>query len=265
MGAGLNDNDGDEKPEDRIEGESRNAEQAADEAAAAIEESTTDAGAPDGEPVDDAGRLDLKDTDERLPWLESEDDADEGQDSGAGRAAGIVLGAIAGLVLLVGLIWWVSHRATGPEQVAEGGVIEAPEQAYKEAPKDPGGKTFEGTGDTSFAVSEGQTRPARLGQATPAAKPADAAPKPAAGAPAAPVSGVGVQIAAYSNEAQAKAGWDRLSGQYEALKGVSHRIQEGKADIGTVYRLQAVAPDAGAAQALCGKLKSAGLACQVKN
>ena len=40
---------------------------------------------------------------------------------------------------------------------------------------------------------------------------------------------------------------------------------EGKADIGTVYRLQAIAADAAAARTLCGQLRSAGLACQVKD
>jgi hypothetical protein len=42
-------------------------------------------------------------------------------------------------------------------------------------------------------------------------------------------------------------------------------VVEGKADIGTVYRLQAVAGNASAANELCGKLKRAGGACQVKN
>jgi hypothetical protein len=72
-------------------------------------------------------------------------------------------------------------------------------------------------------------------------------------------------VAAYSTRASAEAGWARLSTQYELLSGVSHRIVEGTADIGTVYRLQAVPGDAAAAQALCAKLKAEGLACQVKN
>jgi hypothetical protein len=42
-------------------------------------------------------------------------------------------------------------------------------------------------------------------------------------------------------------------------------VVEGQADIGTVYRLQAITADAGAAHALCSQLKAAGLACQVKN
>ena len=253
MGAGFNDNETDK---DRAEGD-----EPAIEAAASEDQAVAETAAADGE------RLDLKDGDERLPWLESEDDDDDDADGNGGRALGFVLGGALSLALIVGGIWWVSHPSDKTEHVAAGGVIKAPAEPYKQVPKDPGGKTFAGTGDSSFAVSEGQTRPARLGQASPAAKPAAAA-TPAAqasGAAAAPVAGVGVQIAAYSNEAQAKAGWDRLSQQYEALKGVPHRIQEGKADIGTVYRLQAVAPDATAARALCTRLKGVGLACQVKN
>lgn len=213
----------------------------------------------------ETAQLDLKDADERLPWLESDDDGEDEAESGAGRVVAIVLASLGILALLVGAIWYTSHRTGGTEQVAEGGVIKAPAEPYKEAPENPGGKTFAGTGDSSFAVSEGQTRPARLGRETGAAKPAATPSTAAAAEPAAPVSGVGVQIAAYSNEAQAKAGWDRLSQQHEALKGMPHRIQQGTADIGTVYRLQAVTPDAAAAQALCAKLKAAGLACQVKN
>ena len=42
-------------------------------------------------------------------------------------------------------------------------------------------------------------------------------------------------------------------------------VVEGKADIGTVYRLQALAGDASGANDLCSRLKAAGVACQVKN
>jgi hypothetical protein len=42
-------------------------------------------------------------------------------------------------------------------------------------------------------------------------------------------------------------------------------VVEGKADIGTVYRLQALAGDAAGATDLCARLKAAGVACQVKN
>ncbi len=220
----------------------------------------------------DSGRLDL-DEEERLPWLESDYDGDEYTGSDNGRILGFVLLGLVALAAIVGGIWWASHRQTDPNLVADGSLIEATGGPYKEAPKRPGGKTFDGTGDSSFAVSEGQTRPAKLGEAGAGPKPAvdltsksgAAAAVAAAGAAAHTAGGVGVQVGAFSTQATAESGWGKLAAQYAALSGVSHRVVEGKADIGTVYRLQAVAGDAAAASALCGKLKSAGLNCQVKN
>lgn len=214
---------------------------------------------------------------ERLPWLESaEDDYEDEEDTGTGRLFALFALGLVLLGAIVGGIWWATHRAPDPALVADGSTIEAPAQPYKEAPKDPGGKTFDGTGDSSFAVSEGQNRPAQLGgetpgvapvpspSATPAAKPSAAATQTAA-APVLAAGGVGVQVGAFSSKAAAEAGWTKLVGQSNgALSGVSHRVIEGSADIGKVYRLQAVAGDTAGAQALCGKLKSAGIACQVK-
>ena len=76
--------------------------------------------------------------------------------------------------------------------------------------------------------------------------------------------GVGVQVGAFGSLASAEAGWNALVGKSAALKGIKHRVIEGSADIGKVYRLQAVAGDAAAADALCGKLKASGISCQVK-
>lgn len=215
--------------------------------------------------------LDLHGVEERLPWLESDDDFDK-DDGDGGRIAGFMLGGLLALALIVGGIWWVAHRGRSQE-VADGGVIAAPPGPYKEAPANPGGKTFAGTGDSSFAMSEGKNPAVRLGEDKTAPKPAESpAPKPAASQAAKPAaaaatpapSGVGVQIAAFSSRATAEAGWTKLVAQHEALAGVAHRVVEGKADIGTVYRLQAVPGDLAAANALCSKLKAAGAACQVK-
>ncbi|MFY8195162.1 MAG: SPOR domain-containing protein, partial [Novosphingobium sp.] len=100
---------------------------------------------------------------------------------------------------------------------------------------------------------------------------ASTAPKPSASAStgaapksAAATGGVGVQVGAFSSNAAAEAGWQKLLGNHEALKGLPHRVIEGKADIGTVYRLQAVAGDVASANALCSKLQAGGLKCQVK-
>lgn len=216
------------------------------------------------------------DEEDSLPWLESGDEALEDEPSDTGRLVGLVLMGLVALAAIVGGIWWATHRTADPELAADGSTIEAPATPFKEAPKDPGGKTFDGTGDSSFAVSEGQTRPARLGEGDAAAVPTpsvDIAPTPAAKAPApaasaaatpAATTGVGVQIGAYSTRAKAEEGWTRLAAN-PVLSGVRHRVVEGQADIGTVYRLQAVAADREAAHALCGRLKAAGIACQVKN
>jgi hypothetical protein len=202
------------------------------------------------------------DDDDRLPWLESADDDDD--DEGAIDTGRVLRFLVFGLVLLAaigGALWFVKHRAATAPTVAEGGVIKAPAEPYKTVPANQGGKTYAGTGDSAFAASEGKTTQARLGGGE--------APVPAPsvdlanGATPAPV-GVGVQVGAYTSQAAAEAGWTRLSGSSEALKAVKHRVVQGSADIGTVYRLQAVAPDAAAANALCSQLKAAGIACQVK-
>jgi nitrogen fixation-related uncharacterized protein len=218
----------------------------------------------------DTGQLAFADEEVRLPWLEADDDDEEDyRQYGAGQLFSLLLLGVLALVVIGGGLWWALHHRKQDVQVADGSVIAAPRQPYKELPKHPGGKTFEGTGDTSFAVSEGQTRPAKLGGSSTIKPDVEASPKPDTSLGATlsgdTAGGVGVQVAAYSNRTQAEAGWSRLSGQYEALKGLHHRVVEGQADIGTVYRLQAVAGDAGAAHALCNQLKAAGLACQVKN
>lgn len=215
---------------------------------------------------------------ERLPWLESSDDGDDAYDSaGSGRLIGVMVLGLALLAAIVGGIWWATHRGPAGGVIADGSTIEAPKTPYKEAPRDPGGKTFAGTGDSSFAVSEGQNRQARLGDqpdaappalaATPAAapsgKPAPGAAMPKAGAPKA--GAVGVQVGAFSSQNSAEAAWAKLVAQANGtLSGVSHRVVEGNADIGKVYRLQAIAGDVAGANALCGRLKAAGIACQVK-
>ncbi len=228
--------------------------------------------ADDGEPLE-TEQLALNDEDERLPWLESADDADyeyEGSDS-SGMMKLVLMGLVA-LAVLIGAIWWATHRSPDPALTADGSLVQADAQPYKEAPKDPGGKQFDGTGDSSFAVSEGQNRPAQLGGAdkgAAASAPANADPaaKPAVnvGQGAASGSGVGVQVGAYSSKESAEAEWAKLVSKSKGvLSGVSHRVVAGSADNGTIYRLQAVAPDAAAANALCSKLKGAGLSCMVK-
>ena len=214
---------------------------------------------------------------ERLPWLESADDVDLDEPvADNGRLIGFAVVALLLLAAIVGGIFWLTHRNSAPV-AADGSLIEASKEPYKVAPKDPGGKTFQGTGDSSFKVSEGEhpqanvagsAAPAPAASASaPAAKPSATASGAASGAAPAPApasGGVGVQIGAFSSNAAAEAAWSKLSSAHEALKGLSHRVVEGKADIGTVYRLQAVSGDLASANALCSGLQAAGLKCQVK-
>lgn len=216
---------------------------------------------------DDGSELDLSSSDS-LPWLESdEDDSDAG-----GLDAGQILLALAGMVALlaavVGGVWWVSNQAAGGDVVADGSVIEAPAGPIKQRPDNPGGKEFAGTGNVAPVVGEGGSRPAVVAEA-PAPAPT-AAPKPSVSTvPVAvpspgDIPGVGVQLAAYGTRARAEQGWSDITRRTETLKGVKYRIVEGKVDIGTVYRLQAVAGSRAEADRLCAALKSDGVDCQVK-
>jgi hypothetical protein len=218
------------------------------------------------------GELDLADTDS-LPWLES----DEEDDSAGGLDTGQILGFAAGLVLLLGAVvggvWFISNKAVGGDVIADGGVIEAPVGPIKTRPENPGGKEFAGTGNVAPVVGEGGTRPAVLADkplpplpTVPVTKPTPLTAPSTAAAPAAPapVSGVSVQLAAYGTRARAEQGWSDLSRRTEALTGVKYRVVEGKVDIGTVYRLQAVTANRAEAEKLCAALKADGLDCQIK-
>lgn len=213
--------------------------------------------------------------DESLPWLE----ADDYDDAGGVDTARIIGFAAILLVLLasvVGGIWWYSNRGGDEAKIADGSTIEAPDAPYKEKPENAGGKQFAGTGNVAPGVGEGKVTEGKLREVKPSASDK---PDPNAGpsiavrttsdkitsqpSPTA-TSGVGVQVGAYGSRSRAEEGWATLMRQTTALNGVKHRVVKGEADIGTVYRLQAVAGDLSAARALCNKLKSDGVACQVK-
>lgn len=232
-------------------------------------------------PGDPAEReLAFETPDERLPWLESDAEGDEPPAYDTGRLMGLGLIMLVALVLLVGGVWFFANRGATSGPAPDGSLIVAPGTPYKERPASPGGKTFAGTGDTSYAVGAGKEVEGKLAAAPPppplTAPPASATPKSSAlpksdadPAPAKPAdaglpAGTAVQVGAYSSRADAEAGWRRLTGQTDALSGVSYRVVTGRADIGTVYRLQAAGGDKAGAQALCGRLKTAGIACQVK-
>jgi len=240
------------------------------------------------------GELDLSNEDS-LPWLESDEEEDQGgydwtQLLGFGAILVALLGAI------VAGIWFLTNQSGDADLVADGSTIEAPEGPYKERPEDPGGKEFAGTGNVAPVVGEGQTREGVMADgegdeaassgasASGAATAADAsgsgsatsassssatsgsngAGSEAASGGASSSSVVGVQVGAYGSRARAEAGWNTLVGSSDALSGVRYRIVKGEADIGTVYRLQALASDRSSADKLCSALKADGLPCQVK-
>ena len=232
---------------------------------------------------ENAGELDLGDGEMRLPWLEGDDEDYEDERGGMGQTTILLLAALVAIALLGGGILWALAGRSDEELVADGGVIEAPEEPYKTRPENPGGEVVSGTGDTSFAVAEGEARTPQIAEeelpqpgfggledeepSAAAAQP-QSNPKPAPAAkaeePAAP-SGVGVQVGAYTSREGAEKGWQTLKGQYAPFGEMNHRVVQGQADIGTVYRLQAVPGDLKAARALCANMRGAGLACQVKN
>ncbi len=197
-------------------------------------------------------QLTLADDDEALPWLESDEDYEEdgGLDT---RMIWIALLGIAVVAAILLLGWWYFSARPDPDLAPDGSTIEAPEGPYKELPEDPGGTEVDGTGDLSYGVGEGQTREGQIAGDAPAESDDPVANE-----------GVGVQIGAFSTRSGAQDGWNQLRGRFEALQGLRYRVLEGQADSGTIYRLQAVAEDEAAADAVCRSIRNAGGDCQVK-
>lgn len=213
---------------------------------------------------DDLEEIELDLTqEESLPWLESdeEDEAAGGVDSRQIILfAGVLLFLLAAAILA---IWYFTNKPGDDAPVADGSTIAAPEGPFKEKPDDPGGKEFAGTGNVAPAVGEGETREGVMsepeaGTAAPSIETRTTNDRPTA------QDGVAVQVGAYGSRARAEVGWQSLSGQTSALAGVRYRVLQGEADIGTVYRLQAIAESVEAAEQLCSALKADGIACQVK-
>jgi hypothetical protein len=217
--------------------------------------------------IEAEGQLSLADADERLPWLESDDEYEQPAVD-TGRIVAFAAVGLLFVVLLLGAAYYFTRDPSDAELVADGSTIEAPAEPYKTRPDDPGGREVEGTGDTSYEVAEGQQVEGQIAAGVPVPtidRQQTGAPTPAP-SPSASSSagGIGVQVGAYSTRDQAEAGWSQLSGRYDALQGRSHRVVQGTADSGTIYRLQAVAASAAEANTLCRGIKAAGGDCQVK-
>ena len=219
----------------------------------------------------EAAELELIETDDHLPWLDAEEV--EEREPGFATSRLVLLGVLSFAVVgaLVAIAWF-AIGTSGDEPPADGSLVEAPDGPYKTKPDEAGGKTYAGTGDTSFAVGEGQTREGKLAekQVTPEPEPEsevagpslattlNAEPRPAER------PGTYVQVGAYPSRGDAQEAWGRLMRQTTSLNGVRNRIVQAEVDIGTVFRLQAITGSNGEARALCSQLKADGLACFVK-
>ncbi|BDI60434.1 SPOR domain-containing protein [Qipengyuania nanhaisediminis] len=213
------------------------------------------------------GELDLS-AEESLPWLEADEDDDNAGAIDTAQIVGFAAILLAVLALVVGAVWFYSNGSAGDDIVADGSVIEAPDGPIRERPEDPGGREFAGTGNVAPVVGEGGTREGVLdtdgGDAAGSGENGESGENAGSQAPAASAAGVGVQLAAYTSRARAEQGWNDLRRRTNKLDGVRYRIEQGTVDIGTVYRLQAVADTRAEADALCTALRSDGLDCQVK-
>ncbi len=241
------------------------------------------------------------DNDDRLPWLEAADGAEEDSEVSPARLLVMVLGGLLLIGAVLGGLWWVQNGGAR----GKGELIAAQDGNYKVAPKNDGAKTFEGEGDASFSASEGaepagkvdptrmpeepavtpQEREAATAKAAadkaaaakaktkPLAAPAKTAPKavatsvktPDAPAKAAPaVAGVGmIQLGAFSSDAAAAKAWTNLSKRFAYLADLNKSVSPAKVGDSTVYRLRVSAGTAANAANLCGKLRVAGENCVI--
>ena len=220
-------------------------------------------------------RLDLADDDDDLPWLDADDYEEEsGFDWSLIRFAAM---AVVALVVLLGLIWWLTRDRADPELVADGSTIEAPAGPYKQRPDDPGGAEVEGTGDQAFEVAEGQSTRGRIGGSDNAPRPSidrqqetdgEASPAPSASPSASASSGSSgaayVQIGAFASRADAQTAWTSAVQRYSALSGMRNRIVEAEVNGATVYRLQAVAGSREAGEATCRAIRNSGGDCYLR-
>lgn len=202
--------------------------------------------------------LDLDDED-RLPWLESAEDYDDGEEYSLIRVALFVGFGLLLLAAIVGGIYWLQNRDGGGLD-GNGELIAAQEGDYKVPPDDPQARQFEGEGDASFAASEGQETPAQLGDPVTTEAPlrkADADPSADAAGTAL------IQLGAFSSASLADRSWSGYARRFEAIGSLPKKILQGNLDGGTIYRLNAVAPSREAAQEICNNLKAAGESCLV--
>ncbi|MHA6720891.1 SPOR domain-containing protein [Sphingomonas sp. RS6] len=231
------------------------------------------------------------DSDERLPWLETVEDAYEEP-----RRGRVFLLVFAGLILLgavAALLVW--HRTQGG-QGGNGELIPAPPGDYKIKPEEPGGMRVDGEGDTVFRTSQGAASNASINVAALPEAPVEGriAPKPAKAptqptnratiplpkaepiatlsratkAPDGPSLGAGsgslVQLGAFPSEGAANIAWVRLAKRFAYLEPFGKSVERYVDPAGkTFYRLRVNTGSNGQAREICGRLKVAGERCFV--
>lgn len=216
-------------------------------------------------------RLEFADEDEHLPWLEGDED-DEAATVDTGRIIGIALIGLIAVAAIVGAIWALTRNGPDPEMVADGSTIEAPEGPTKSRPEDEGGRVAEGTGDVAPQQGEGRETEGRIASGESARPSIDRrqtgeseAASGGSSASGAAASGVGVQVGAFSSRQNAETAWSSLRSRTDVLNGVRYSVVPVQVDNGTLYGLRAMAGNASEANALCRRLKGAGIDCQVKD
>lgn len=222
--------------------------------------------------------------DERLPWLETADEDYEQPASLLRTALLVALGLIVVAAAIGGYLWY--QRSGGGE--GTGALINAQGGPYKVKPDEPGGMKVEGEGDTVFAASEGATTNGSVdvdampenpvaGKAAPKASPApvkgasrvvatvpsalDRATALPQKSPGASANSSVIQLGAFPTEAEANAGWARLSKRFNYVAPLGRSIEKAQVNGKTLYRLRVNAGSNGQARDLCGRLKAAGEAC----
>lgn len=196
------------------------------------------------------------DNPDHLPWLETADDYEYDNSPSVFKIILFIILALLAIAAVAASYYWYQNRSEGSSSAGNGDLIAAQEGDYKVAPEDRQGKDFEGEGDASFAATEGQKRPGKIGDPV-TTEPVKTDAPIAAGTAA-------VQLGAFSDTASASAAWTNLSKRFGFLADGQRKIAEGTVDGGRkIYRLQAVAADAAQANDFCAKLKAAGENCLV--
>lgn len=233
---------------------------------------------------------------DRLPWLEPADMAGEEHSVSPAKIIGLVLIGLALLGVIVGGGYWLKSRNASGD-VGEARLIPAQGGNYKIAANESVGKDFKGTGDTSYATSEGvdtegKVDASRMPEApmegvsrgsiakedAPRVQTASAKPSAQVSAPVkdqtklssatqsvagATSTGAMIQLGAYGSDAVAKEAWKKLSKRFDYLAGLGSSVEKAEVGGSTVYRLRAGAGSAANATTLCGRLKVAGENCIV--